>query len=232
MKSEYRDQATIEEQIKRAAKNLELQVLETERIAATLESPNQDRIRTLEGHDPSEEELKQNLFALESLERNNRDMIRSKVTAIKEITKRCKDLQQESNDWKISTQTFINDINDIQSRLAELKRIRTSQMSELQMYASLTEKLAASKSDLEHDISLRVNLSREPGRESRAYYASQTKKQGKEQRPTAYLPSGDEETTIRVPRPFGKMAPFQAIEPGSTMRHIRKPQPVPLIRPN
>lgn len=232
MKSEFRDQAITEEQIERAMKNLELQVLETDRIAATLESPNQDRIRTLEGHDPSEEELKQNLYALESLERNNRDMIRSKATAIKEITKRRKDLQQESNDWKSSTQSYINDINDMQSRLAELKRVHTSQISELQMYTSLVDKLAASKEDLEHDISLRANLSCEPERESRAYHAMQSKKQGKEPRPTAYLPNGDEDTTICIPRPFGKMAPFQAIEPGSTMRHIRKPQPVPLIRPN
>lgn len=41
-----------------------------------------------------------------------------------------------------------------------------------------------------------------------------------EQRPSAYVPE-----EIGVPKPFGAFAPFKPSEPGSTMRHIRKPQP-------
>lgn len=39
-------------------------------------------------------------------------------------------------------------------------------------------------------------------------------------RPNAYLPE-----QIALPRPYGAMAPFKPTEPGSTMRHIVKPQP-------
>jgi hypothetical protein len=39
-------------------------------------------------------------------------------------------------------------------------------------------------------------------------------------RPNAYLPED-----IALPRPYGGMAPFKPSEPGSSMRHIVKPQP-------
>lgn len=39
-------------------------------------------------------------------------------------------------------------------------------------------------------------------------------------RPTAYIPE-----SLGIPKPFGKWAPFKPSEQGSTMRHIRKPQP-------
>ena len=39
-------------------------------------------------------------------------------------------------------------------------------------------------------------------------------------RPNAYIP--DE---LGIPKPYGALAPFKPTETGSTMRHIRKPQP-------
>lgn len=42
-----------------------------------------------------------------------------------------------------------------------------------------------------------------------------------EQRPTAYIP--DDESVLPLPRPYGALAPFRPCEPGSNMRHIRKP---------
>ena len=250
--------AALKEKIERTNKDLEQQIIETERISAALESPNQDRIRTLEGHDPSEEELRQSLTVLESLERNNRDILRSKGATIKEVTLRCEELQDESSNWKISTQSYLKDINVYQGRLHDLQRVRTAQLSELRMYGELVEKLNSSKVDLERDISLRGQLTSRPEREVTLDYSPPpAKKHTVEQRPTAYLPTGNEDEIIKVPRPvsttfvhvscvmynsrtehahhhsqFGGMAPFQPTEPGSTMRHIRKPQPVPLLSPN
>ena len=40
-------------------------------------------------------------------------------------------------------------------------------------------------------------------------------------RPNAYIPSDG----LGLPRPYGKFAQFKPTEPGSTMRHIRKPNP-------
>uniref|UniRef100_A0A8D0GWM7 Coiled-coil domain containing 146 n=1 Tax=Sphenodon punctatus TaxID=8508 RepID=A0A8D0GWM7_SPHPU len=42
-----------------------------------------------------------------------------------------------------------------------------------------------------------------------------------EQRPNAYIP--DDENVLPLPRPYGALAPFKPSEPGSNMRHIRKP---------
>ena len=40
-----------------------------------------------------------------------------------------------------------------------------------------------------------------------------------EPRPNAYLPEA-----LGIPKPYGQYAPFKPTEPGSTMRHIRKPE--------
>nr|XP_013035860.2 coiled-coil domain-containing protein 146 isoform X1 [Anser cygnoides]XP_047924370.1 coiled-coil domain-containing protein 146 isoform X1 [Anser cygnoides] len=42
-----------------------------------------------------------------------------------------------------------------------------------------------------------------------------------EQRPTAYIPN--DENSLPLPRPYGALAPFKPSEPGSNMRHFRKP---------
>ena len=47
-----------------------------------------------------------------------------------------------------------------------------------------------------------------------------------EPRPNAYIPEDDAE--LPIPRPYGSHAPFKPAEPGSTMRHIRKPIPKPI----
>ena len=46
-------------------------------------------------------------------------------------------------------------------------------------------------------------------------------------RPTAYMP--DAEGELPIPKPYGHTAPFKPLAPGSTMRHIRKPNPKPLV---
>ena len=38
-------------------------------------------------------------------------------------------------------------------------------------------------------------------------------------RPNAYIPED-----LGIPKPYGKYAPFKPSEPGTTMRHIRKPE--------
>jgi hypothetical protein len=47
-----------------------------------------------------------------------------------------------------------------------------------------------------------------------------------EPRPNAYIPQ--EEFELPIPRPYGKAAPFKPSEQGSTMRHIKKPNPKPI----
>ena len=44
-----------------------------------------------------------------------------------------------------------------------------------------------------------------------------------EPRPTAYIPDD-----IGIPKPYGNLAPFKPSELGSSMRHIRMPNPKPI----
>jgi len=44
-----------------------------------------------------------------------------------------------------------------------------------------------------------------------------------EPRPTAYIPE-----EYGIPKPYGALAPFKPSELGSSMRHIRPPQPQPI----
>lgn len=46
-----------------------------------------------------------------------------------------------------------------------------------------------------------------------------------ESRPTAYI---QDEDSLPLPKPYGALAPFKPTEPGTNMRHIRKPQPKPI----
>ena len=47
-----------------------------------------------------------------------------------------------------------------------------------------------------------------------------------EQRPNAYLPTGD--TDLPIPKPYGSHAPFKPSPAGANMRHIRRPQLKPI----
>ena len=47
-----------------------------------------------------------------------------------------------------------------------------------------------------------------------------------EPRPNAYMPSG--EGDLPIPKPYGCHAPFKPSQPGSNIRHIRKPQLKPI----
>jgi hypothetical protein len=47
-----------------------------------------------------------------------------------------------------------------------------------------------------------------------------------EPRPDAYIPQNIDE--LPIAKPYGSHAPFKPQEPGSTMRHIKKPNPKPI----
>lgn len=58
------------------------------------------------------------------------------------------------------------------------------------------------------------------------YVLSDGLKSTAEPRPNAYIP--DNELELPIPRPYGAHAPFKPQEPGTSMRHIRKPVPKPI----
>ena len=57
-------------------------------------------------------------------------------------------------------------------------------------------------------------------RERESRLPEQATRTAVEPRPNAYIP--DE---VGLPQPYGRLAPFKPSDAGSTMRHIRRPEP-------
>ena len=193
-------------------------MIESELLCRELESPNQDRLRVLDaGEDPSEEELAAKLATLERLVQHKNEVLLAGEISSNEIAFQIQELEEDLQSYKIATQTILQGINEYQGRVQEKQRRRTAHMSEIRMYEEL---IAASKSkisELEHDILLREQLlSATEGEneyvDSSAVVLRKAVKPSKLgcERPNGYLPGDDDETTIRVPRPYGAQAPFKA----------------------
>ena len=210
----------MEAKIMSAKKKLQVQVLESEVLCRELESPNQDRLRVLDaGEDPSEEELAAKLATLECLVQHKNEVLLAGEISYNEIASQIQELEEDLQSYKIATQAILQGINENQGRVQEKQRLCTAHIGEIRMYEEL---IAASKSkisELEHDILLREQLlSANEGENEyvdssaamqRKAVKTESKNKGCE-RPNGYLPGDDDETTIRVPRPYGAQAPFKA----------------------
>jgi hypothetical protein len=65
-----------------------------------------------------------------------------------------------------------------------------------------------------------ASLQRAEDKQYLAMQASSMMKTACEPRPSAYIPDD-----IGIPKPYGSHAPFKPSESGSTIRHIKMPQP-------
>jgi hypothetical protein len=171
------------------------------------------------GEDPSEEELAAKLATLECLVQHKNEVLLAGEISYNEIAFQIQELEENLQSYKIATQAILQGINENQGRVQEKQRLCTAHIGEIRMYEEL---IAASKSkisELEHDILLREQLlSANEGENEyvdssaamqRKAVKTESKNKGCE-RPNGYLPGDDDETTIRVPRPYGAQAPFKA----------------------
>lgn len=78
-------------------------------------------------------------------------------------------------------------------------------------------------SRLERKLNMRGNESNRLEEEMMLVQPASLLKTTAEPRPTAYIPED-----MAIPKPYGAMAPFKPSEMGSTMRHIRLPNPAPI----
>lgn len=235
LKRDLRNPNEIEENIDMAKKKLEAQVLETERMCQELENPS--RLVLTSGDDPSKDELEAKLSVLERLVQKKKDVLLAGEISSKEITHRIQRLEDTSNSWREDTKDLLQETNEHKGRVLELRRIYTSQTSEIRIYDELIAANKTKITDLERDRLLREQLMatdtddtcNEEGVEIQEASSDSNElppiRNQSFERPTAYIPSNDDENTIRVPRPYGAMAPFK---PGATMRHTIKPSKMTL----
>lgn len=154
---------------------------------------------------------------------------------------------------KADTLDVARKANDYQSQLRTTKRKMMATISELSMYQATVLKLSAEKESVEKEVQegrLRLADGEAPTPEvERDWHATvraaataermhaeqqermrilaakgTTTATSAEPRPHAYIPE-----KLGIPKPYGTFEPFKPMEAGSTMRHIRKPEPKPIV---
>lgn len=238
--------------------SLQQQLLETrkrsEELSEALESPeNKQRWRRLEGKIPDKEELTAKINQLEERLNDKKEQLLEKELVLEEVSSLADRLRQQAAEGRSDTLELAKKVNDYQQRIRAITRKMMATVSELSMYQASALKLQSEKHDLASEVdSAADNLDkgqapteeaeREWYRMERDRLAEVERRSQKvakaeentsaqavtrttaEPRPNAYIPE-----ELGIPKPYGGYAPFKPTEPGSTMRHIRKPEPREII---
>mmetsp|Transcript_41285 Transcript_41285/g.78920 ORF Transcript_41285/g.78920 Transcript_41285/m.78920 type:complete len:923 (-) Transcript_41285:213-2981(-) len=227
---------------------------EAEKLSEELESPdNKTRWRRLEGKIPDKEELTAKIKQLEERLNDKKEQLLEKELVLEEISSLADRLRQQAAEGRSDTLELAKKVNDYQQRIRGTTRKMMATVSELSMYQASALKLQNEKHDLTETVEQAADrLSRgEPPTEDaeREWYRGERERAAlaelreqreqelaeddpsqavtrttAEPRPNAYLPEA-----LGIPRPYGAYAPFKPSDPGSTMRHIRKPEPREIV---
>ncbi|KAG2482118.1 hypothetical protein HYH03_018925, partial [Edaphochlamys debaryana] len=227
---------------------------EAEALSLALENPgNQSRWRLLEGKIPDREELSAKIQALEERLNDKKEQLLEKELILEEITSLSDKLRVQAAEGRADTLELAQRVNEYASKLRAVTRKIMATVSELSMYQASALKLGAEREELDAAVAvarqrleggepptddaerewMRLErerytvsaLSEERRAVSEALDARVSEVQSTaEPRPNAYIPE-----TLGIPKPYGSFAPFKPQEPGSTMRHIRKPVPKEVV---
>ncbi|GAX79502.1 hypothetical protein CEUSTIGMA_g6943.t1 [Chlamydomonas eustigma] len=244
----------LDEDVARLQKALLESRRESETLSLALENPgNQSRWRLLEGKIPDKEELGAKIQQLEERLNDKKESLLEKELILEEITGLSDKLRAQASDGRSDTLELARRVNDYQSRLRTVTRKVMAIVSELSMYQAQSLKLGAEREELEEEVKaaderLSAGLPPTEDCEREWYRLERTRmlqaeldklreedKKGvdakdadapttAEARPNAYIPE-----SLGIPKPYGNFAPFKPSEPGSTMRHIRNPQPKEIV---
>jgi len=219
-----------------------------EKLAAQLENPeNTERYRKLEGNDPSLEELQERFIQMQDKIATREEKIKQKAQVLQEITERVDSLQAYIDNSREESQNLIQKVNEMRMQIKATNRKMMSTVSQLSIYKATVIQLTKENEDLQQTLGLAErNLERgaAPTAEADEEWYKMELKRMREQRerenpsPTARLTTDGRfttavrrndhyipETDLMLPKPYGMSAPFLPTEPGTTMRHIRKPKP-------
>ncbi|CAI9716280.1 Hypothetical predicted protein [Octopus vulgaris] len=222
---------------------------------SVVERDNEKYLRFLHGNDPSPLELSQKIEKLEVRLSNMEKQLMEKDLLIKQVTHLLERTKHKADTGKDDTLKLAKSINDMQRKIKETTRKMMSMTAELSMnqanammlnhelkqqedlvgqcYARMAQGEAPSEAMEQEWLRKKNDEQQQKNRllEQQLLEEEDTnlRKAGStfttaEQRPNAYMP--DIGCDLPVPRPYGKHAPFKPTEPGSNIRHIRKPNPV------
>ena len=185
------------------------------------------------------------------------ELLLEKELVLEEVSRLCERARKKAESGKQDTLTLAKKVNDFQSQIKLTTRKMMAIVSELSMNQANVLKLEQSAKEKEANLEickLRMECGECPSDEVEREWKKQestmqTKETDKKQqreagedaqqyelasgvfttaepRPNAYIPEGDGE--LPLPKPYGAHAPFKPSEPGSSMRHIKKPVQKPI----
>ncbi|XP_075064839.1 coiled-coil domain-containing protein 146 isoform X1 [Mixophyes fleayi] len=221
------------------------------------EDPEREsRIRLLEGKDPSLQSLMKKTEVLEMRLAEKEEHLLEKDFLYEHVSKLSERICIKVENGKEDTLTLAKKMNELQKMIKDTTRKMMSRIAELSMQQASCIKMQQEVRDKEKFVETcytRMEQGLPPSEESEQEWKHlllqecrhRREKEEKarteededqhilpngiyttaEQRPNAYIPEDD--TALPLPRPYGGLAPFKPSEPGSNMRHIRKP----LIKP-
>lgn len=218
-----------------------------------LEDPSdENRVRLLGGEDPEPEILAKKIEELELRLAEKEEKLLEKDLIFEEVTRLADRTKKKSETGKEDTLELAKKVNEYQAKIKDTTRKMMALVSELSMNQAAAMKLQQEVKGKEQELEqcyVRMERGEAPCEEAEREWLRMArdeerrtkelleKKEREEEeehyllpggiyttaepRPNAYIPDDDSE--LPIPRPYGSLAPFKPTEPGSTMRHIRKP---------
>merc|ERR1711981_415013 len=228
----------------------------TDELSLELENPKSEmrEWRGLGGEDLDLQTLRMKTQDLEERLNDKKESLLEKELILEEVSALSDKLRQQAVDGRQGTMELSQKVNVFQSRIKDVTRKMMATVSELSMYQATAHKLQAERDDAcermmmarerfqngepptdTADAEFQKMLQVEQQKEMDRQLATQRKQEEDimnsnftrttaEPRVNAYIPEDDH----GLPKAYGVNAPFKPTVLGSTMRHIRKPNPKPI----
>ncbi|NXK46565.1 CC146 protein, partial [Chauna torquata] len=218
---------------------------------------NESRKRDLGGKDPSPPELLKKIEQLEVELVQKEEKLLETDFIYDHVSRLTDRIRATAENGKQDALLLATRINELQKKIKDRTQKMMALVAELSMKQAVAIKLQQEMRDKEQfliTVSSRIDQGLPPPKETesewlkilrnekmhkeaaeaRARHAAEEEQAAvpgcvhttAEQRPTAYIPN--DEYSLLLPRPYGALAPFKPSEPGSNMRHFRKPTVKPI----
>ncbi|KAM4678210.1 coiled-coil domain-containing protein 146 isoform 2-T2 [Discoglossus pictus] len=230
-------------------------ITEMEKQAENPEKEN--RIRLLEGKDPSLQELVKKTEELELRLAEKEERLLEKEFLYEQVSRLSERVRIKAENGKLDTLTLAKKMNEIQTKIKDATRKLMSLIAELSMQQANAIKLQQEAREKEKYVEtcyMRIEQGLPPSEETeqewrrmlhmarRQQMDRQEKARLAEEDEQRLLPNGvyttaeqrpnayipENELALPLPRPYGGLAPFKPSESGSNLRHIRKPTIKPI----
>mmetsp|Transcript_75619 Transcript_75619/g.130938 ORF Transcript_75619/g.130938 Transcript_75619/m.130938 type:complete len:926 (-) Transcript_75619:156-2933(-) len=228
----------------------------TDELSLELEDPKSSlrKWRKLGGEDLDLQTLRMKIQDLEERLNDKKESLLEKELILEEVAALSDKLRQQAVQGRQGTMELSQKVNVFQARIKDVTRKMMATVSELSMYQATAHKLQAERDDACErmmvarerfsagepptdfcDQELAKTMQVEEQKDLDRQAAAQRKQEEEimnsnftrttaEPRVNAYIPEDEH----GLPKAYGNSAPFKPTVQGSTMRHIRKPNPKPI----